>query len=145
MVNQEHENLLRQKGKSQQNVKQWNAWRKQYPNIEHDLHNAKLGGLHLNDIDLSGAELSETDLRHANLCRVDLYAADLSGEVVGNPIAAANSLEAQEFSKQSVHAWAAAVKDSGTATAEQLAAATEVSLGQFAPDLAPPPDPQTNV
>jgi hypothetical protein len=31
-----------------------------------------------------------------------------------------------------VAAWAAAVKDSGTATADQLAAATEVSLAQFA-------------
>jgi hypothetical protein len=29
------------------------------------------------------------------------------------------------------------VKDSGTATAEELAAATEVSLAQFAPDSAP--------
>jgi hypothetical protein len=30
------------------------------------------------------------------------------------------------------------VKDSGTATAEQLAGATEVSLAQFAPDLTTP-------
>jgi DNA-binding transcriptional ArsR family regulator len=50
----------------------------------------------------------------------------------------------QEFARQSVHAWAAVVKDSGTATAEQLAAATEVSLGQFAPDQAPPPHQQTS-
>jgi uncharacterized protein YndB with AHSA1/START domain len=63
----------------------------------------------------------------------------LRGEAVGDPVAAANSPEAQEFSKQSVHAWAEVVKDSGTATAEQLAAATEVSLAQFAPDLATPP------
>lgn len=67
----------------------------------------------------------------------------LRGEAVGDPVAAANSLEAQEFSKQSVHAWAAVVKDSGTATAEQLATATEVSLGQFAPDLASLPHQQT--
>jgi hypothetical protein len=33
-----------------------------------------------------------------------------------------------------VHLWAEVVKDSGTATAEQLAAGTEVSLAQFAPD-----------
>jgi hypothetical protein len=58
----------------------------------------------------------------------------LRGEAVGDPVAAANSPQAQEFSKQSVHAWAEVVKDSGTATAEQLAAATEVSLAQFAPD-----------
>jgi hypothetical protein len=55
-------------------------------------------------------------------------------DVLGDPVAAANSPEAQAFSKESVHAWAAVVEDSGTATAEQLAAATEVSLAQFAPD-----------
>lgn len=62
----------------------------------------------------------------------------LRGEAVGDPVAAASSPEAQEFSKQSVHAWAEVVKDSGTATAEQLAGATEVSLAQFAPDLTTP-------
>jgi uncharacterized protein YndB with AHSA1/START domain len=60
----------------------------------------------------------------------------LGGEAVGDPVAATNSPEAQAFSKASVHAWAAVVEDSGTATAEQLAAATEVSLAQFAPDQA---------
>jgi uncharacterized protein YndB with AHSA1/START domain len=60
----------------------------------------------------------------------------LRGEAVGDPVAAANSPEAQAFSKESVHAWAAVVEHSGTATAEQLAAATEVSLAQFAPDQA---------
>jgi len=68
----------------------------------------------------------------------------LRGEAVGDPVAAANSPEAQEFSKQSVDAWAAVVKDSGTATAEQLAAATEVSLAQFAPDQATPQNQQTS-
>jgi uncharacterized protein YndB with AHSA1/START domain len=68
----------------------------------------------------------------------------LRGEAVGDPVAAASSPEAQEFSRRSVHAWAEVVEDSGTATAEQLAAATEVSLAQFAPDLAPPPDQQTS-
>jgi uncharacterized protein YndB with AHSA1/START domain len=66
----------------------------------------------------------------------------LRGEAVGDPVAAANSPEAQEFSKQSVHAWAEVVKDSDTATAEQLAGATEVSLAQFAPDLTTPPHQQ---
>jgi uncharacterized protein YndB with AHSA1/START domain len=65
------------------------------------------------------------------LMGLDLF---LRGETVGDPVTAANSPEAREFSKQSVHAWAAVVQDSGTATAEQLAAAIEVSLGQFAPD-----------
>jgi uncharacterized protein YndB with AHSA1/START domain len=66
----------------------------------------------------------------------------LRGEAVGDPVAAASSPWAQQFSKQSVHAWAGVVEDSGTATAEQLAAATEVSLAQFAPDLATPPHQQ---
>ena len=68
----------------------------------------------------------------------------LGGEAVADPVAAASSPQAQEFSKQSVHAWAAVVKDSGTATAEQLAAAAEVSLAQFAPYLATPQDQQTS-
>ena len=38
---------------------------------------------------------------------------------------------------KSVQAWTEVVKDSGTATDEELAAATEVSLAQFAPDSAP--------
>jgi uncharacterized protein YndB with AHSA1/START domain len=61
----------------------------------------------------------------------------LRGEAVGDPVAAASSPEAQAFSKESVHAWAAVVEESGTATAEQLAAATEVSLAQFAPGSGP--------
>jgi uncharacterized protein YndB with AHSA1/START domain len=68
----------------------------------------------------------------------------LRGEAVGDPVAAANSPEGREFSKQSVHAWVAVVEDSGTATAEQLAAATEASLGQFAPDQAAPQDQQAS-
>ena len=51
-----------------------------------------------------------------------------------DPVAAANSPEAQEFSRQSVHAWTAVVEASGTASAEEIAAATEVSMAQFAPD-----------
>jgi uncharacterized protein YndB with AHSA1/START domain len=62
----------------------------------------------------------------------------LRGEAVGDPVAAANSPEARAFSKESVHAWAAVVEDSGTATAEQLAEATEVSLAQFAPESGAP-------
>jgi hypothetical protein len=64
----------------------------------------------------------------------------LRGEAAGDPVAAAGSLQVQEFSKQSVRAWAEVVKGSGTATDEQLAAATQVSLAQFAPDLATPPE-----
>ncbi|HEU5439390.1 MAG TPA: SRPBCC family protein [Ktedonobacterales bacterium] len=66
----------------------------------------------------------------------------LRGEAIGDPAAAASSPTAQAFSRQSVQAWAAVVKDSGIATEEQLAAATEVSLAQFAPDQTPPPHGQ---
>ena len=61
---------------------------------------------------------------------LDLY---LRGEVVADPVAAASSPEAIEFSRQSVHAWVAAIESSGTASAEEIAAAAEVSLAQFAP------------
>lgn len=60
----------------------------------------------------------------------------LSGQAIGDPVAAAKSPEVREFSKGSVSAWAAAVEDSGTATPDQLSAAAEVSLAQFAPDQA---------
>ena len=65
------------------------------------------------------------------LMGLDLY---LRGEAIGDPVAAASSPEVQAFSRESVSAWAAVVEDSGTATTEQLAAATEVSMAQFAPD-----------
>ncbi|MCX5000807.1 SRPBCC family protein [Streptomyces longwoodensis] len=62
----------------------------------------------------------------------------LSGESIGDPTVMAASGEVQAFSKESVGAWAAAVDRSGTATADQLAQATTISLAQFAPDLAVP-------
>ncbi len=52
------------------------------------------------------------------------------------PVAAAGSPQAQEFSLASVRAWTAAIENSGTATAADIAAAVEVSTAQFAPDLA---------
>ena len=55
----------------------------------------------------------------------------LRGEVTDDPVAAANSAEALEFSRQSVHAWTATVETSGTATADEIAAAAEVSMAQF--------------
>jgi uncharacterized protein YndB with AHSA1/START domain len=58
----------------------------------------------------------------------------LSGETTGDPVAAANSPDAQAFSKESVQAWADAVRASGTATDEQLAEAVNMSMAQFAPD-----------
>jgi hypothetical protein len=59
----------------------------------------------------------------------------LRGEVVEDPVAAANSMEAQEFSKGSVDAWAEVARASGAATEEEIAGAVEMSLAQFAPDV----------
>ncbi len=59
----------------------------------------------------------------------------LSGEVTPDPVAAANSPEAPLFSKESVHAWTSVVETSGTATADEIAAAAGVSLAQFALDV----------
>lgn len=61
---------------------------------------------------------------------LDLY---LNGVVSDDPVAAANSPEGQELSRQSVHAWIAVVEASGTATPEEIAMVAEMSLAQFAP------------
>ncbi|MGH4025733.1 MAG: SRPBCC family protein [Pseudonocardiaceae bacterium] len=55
----------------------------------------------------------------------------LRGEVTDDPVAAANSAEVLEFSAQSVNAWRATVEASGTATAEEIAEAADVSMAQF--------------
>jgi uncharacterized protein YndB with AHSA1/START domain len=62
---------------------------------------------------------------------LDMY---LRGEVADDPIAAANSPEGQELSKRSVDSWVAVVQASGTASADEIAAARQKSLAQFAPD-----------
>lgn len=61
---------------------------------------------------------------------LDLY---LKGVVADDPIAAASSPEAIEFSKRSIDSWTAAVESSGTATSDEIAAATGAALAQFAP------------
>ena len=55
------------------------------------------------------------------------------GDVAEDPVAAGNSPEGIELSRRSVLAWQAVVEESGTATPEEVAAATEVSMAQFAP------------
>ena len=57
----------------------------------------------------------------------------LDGVVAADPVAAASSPEAIAFSAESVKAWTSAIEASGTATAEQLAEAVEMSMAQFAP------------
>ena len=59
----------------------------------------------------------------------------LAGEPIEDPVAMANSLEVQEFSLESLRLWAAIARESNSATEEEIAAATEVSQQQFAPDL----------
>ncbi|MEU8206544.1 SRPBCC family protein [Streptosporangium sp. NPDC049046] len=68
----------------------------------------------------------------------------VAGEVSDDPVAAANSPEGQEFCRQSVHAWVAAIEASGTADSAEIAAATEVSLAQFAPDVGSPVEKKGN-
>jgi len=58
----------------------------------------------------------------------------LQGVVAEDPVAAANSPEAREFTLRSVHAWVSVVEASGTAGPEDIAAAKEMSLAQFAPE-----------
>jgi uncharacterized protein YndB with AHSA1/START domain len=64
----------------------------------------------------------------------------LDGQVTDDPVAAASSPEAQEFSRHSVDAWTATIEASGTAGPDEVAAAREASLAQFAPDAGGPPD-----
>jgi uncharacterized protein YndB with AHSA1/START domain len=63
---------------------------------------------------------------------LDLY---LRGEVVDDPVQAANSPEAIELSRYSVDVWIEVVEASGTAGAEEIEAAAQMSLAQFAPDM----------
>jgi uncharacterized protein YndB with AHSA1/START domain len=58
----------------------------------------------------------------------------VGGEITEDPIAAASSPEAQEFSRQSVEEWTAVIEADGTATEEEIASAKAVSLAQFAPN-----------
>ncbi|MGW0592455.1 SRPBCC family protein [Streptosporangium sp. NPDC002607] len=76
------------------------------------------------------------------LMALDLFVA---GEVGHDPVAAANSPEGQEFSRQSVHAWTATVEASGTAGSAEIAAAVDASLAQFAPDIDSAPDQNRNI
>ncbi len=59
----------------------------------------------------------------------------LAGEAIGDPTEMANSPEVQEFSLESIGIWEAVIRDSGTATAEELAEAVSVSKAQFSPDV----------
>jgi uncharacterized protein YndB with AHSA1/START domain len=58
----------------------------------------------------------------------------LAGHVAADPVAAANSQETVEFNKESVRVWRSVIEKSGTAGPDDIAAAVEVSIAQFAPD-----------
>jgi uncharacterized protein YndB with AHSA1/START domain len=62
---------------------------------------------------------------------LDLY---LRGEISDDPVAAASSPDGQELSRQSVDSWLAVVRASGTATEDEVGAALQMALAQFAPD-----------
>ena len=66
------------------------------------------------------------------LMGVALY---LDGQVIEDPVAAANSREAQQFCVESIDAWTAAVEATGSADADAVAAGRQAALAQFAPDL----------
>ena len=59
MANPEHLETLRQ------DVKAWNRWRSEHPDIVPDLSRANLLGANLNGADLSGANLSGANLSGA--------------------------------------------------------------------------------
>ena len=62
----------------------------------------------------------------------------LAGEVVSDPVAAANTPEVQDFSVSSIKEWIAAVEASDTADADTISAAQQAALAQYAPDLVRP-------
>lgn len=59
----------------------------------------------------------------------------LVGEAPKDPVAVANSRKGQQFCADAIEAWTVVVEESGTADEVAIAAAREVSLAQFAPDL----------
>ena len=62
----------------------------------------------------------------------------LAGEVTGDPVAAANSPEVQDFHVSSIGEWVAVVEASGTSDAGAISTAQQASFAQFAPDLVRP-------
>jgi uncharacterized protein YndB with AHSA1/START domain len=57
-----------------------------------------------------------------------------AGVVAENPVEAGNSPEGRELARRSVLAWQAVVEESGTATPDEITAALEMSMAQFAPE-----------
>ncbi|MBM7773617.1 uncharacterized protein YndB with AHSA1/START domain [Actinokineospora baliensis] len=57
----------------------------------------------------------------------------LAGEVTDDPVAAANSLEAQRFNLASIEAWVSAT--TGAAPGDQIEAGRAAALAQYCPDV----------
>ncbi|NEK56459.1 SRPBCC family protein [Geodermatophilus sabuli] len=63
----------------------------------------------------------------------------LRGVVVADPAAWENTLEGQHYSAGSIAAWSEVIGASGTATADEIAAAADTARAQFTPDLVATP------
>ena len=61
------------------NIRQWNQWREDNPEVRIDLREADLSRANLSGAALYGVDLSGVDLYRANLYRANLYRANLSG------------------------------------------------------------------
>lgn len=59
----------------------------------------------------------------------------LLGQASDDPAPTASSTEFQQFAEESLVAWVGAVETSGTATADELAAAAEAALAHWVPDM----------
>jgi len=59
----------------------------------------------------------------------------LAGETIEDPVAAANSLEAQNYSKHSIDEWERLLRNAAAATDEQIDGGVAMAMAQFAPDL----------
>lgn len=81
MANNEHLDRLKH-ARLRQDVKEWNEWRKNNPEICPDLSGADLSKMFLSGVNFSGAKLwranlSEADLSSSNLSNADLSQANL--------------------------------------------------------------------
>ena len=101
MANQEQLKTL------EQGVLAWNKWRRENPNIEIDLSEAKLSQAVLFGVDLSFANLWGTDFSGADLTNANLHGADLSeSDLTNADLMAAHCLRANftkaNFSKSNL-------------------------------------------
>lgn len=82
MSNQEHFDRLIMASDAN-DMKAWNEWRENSPEVCPDLAGANLGEANLNDVILSGANLSGANLHGTGLSGADLVAANLSKADLG--------------------------------------------------------------